>query len=66
MNLLITKALNSSGYNYEPTEQNLVDCFLDYVDSGAWSNLQLDEAKEMIKDGELTVEQMCKSLIRIK
>jgi hypothetical protein len=60
----IIKALDYAGYDCEPTEYNLIECFRDYVDSGIWSNLDLEEADDMIASNELTVKQMCNAIIR--
>lgn len=60
----INKALTLAGYECEPTESNLIECFKDYVDAGIWSNLDLDEVDDMIADNELTVIHMCNALIR--
>ncbi|ATF13671.1 hypothetical protein A616_17285 [Brevibacillus brevis X23] len=62
---LITKALNKAGYTCEPTTSNLIDCFKDYVDAGIWSDLELDDIDCMIANGELTINQMCRALIRL-
>lgn len=64
MNNLIQKALDKAGYDSEPTESNLIECFLDYVDSGVFADLTSEEAKEMITNEELTIKQMCNALIR--
>jgi hypothetical protein len=63
---LIHKALKRAGYDCEPTEENLIECFLDYVDAGIWHNLDYDEAKEDIEDGEITIKDMCNVLIKLK
>lgn len=57
---VIAKALEKAGYDCEPTEENLKDCFMDYVLSGAWSNLDIEEAQE------LTLYEMCHALIKLK
>jgi hypothetical protein len=64
---LIQKALDRSGYSYmEPTEENLVHCFLDYVDHGVFGNLDVEEAEDLIKDGEITLKMMCYNLIKMR
>ena len=65
MSNLIQKALTKAGYDSQPTESNLTECFLDYVDSGVFSNLTTDEAEDMIEEGELTVNDMCRALLRL-
>ena len=64
MSDLIQKALHKAGYDSNPTEANLIECFLDYVAGGIYSNLTSEEAVDMINDGEITVKQMCVALIR--
>jgi hypothetical protein len=66
MNSLIRKTLREIGYNdCDPTENELINAFLDFVDSGAFRNLTYDEAKELIAEGEITLEQMCRNLMRV-
>jgi hypothetical protein len=60
---LIQKALNFAGYECAATEENLINCFLDYVDAGVIKNLDWDEAKEMIEDGEISIREMARNLI---
>ena len=62
---LIQQALTKAGYDSQPTERNLAQCFLDYVDSGIFSNLTTDEAEDMITDGEITINDMCRALMRL-
>lgn len=62
---LIQKALNHCGYQGEPTAENLKDCFLDYVDAGCFANLTEDEAVDLIDDGEITVQDMVKNLLKV-
>lgn len=66
MEELIQKALRYSGYPGKPTEENLIECFLDYVDCSQFANLDLDEAKDLIEEGEITVSQMCYNLINLR
>ena len=49
----------------EPTAQNLASCFLDYVDAGVWGNLDYDEAEEEIAEGEITVPDMCRAIMKL-
>lgn len=64
MEELIVKALELAGYAVQPTVENLRQCFLDYVDSGVWHNLDLQQAQDEIAHGEIGVKQMAKALIR--
>jgi hypothetical protein len=66
MRELISRALNHAGYiDTEPTEENITNCFLDYVDAGIWHNLDFDEAREDIADGEITVKDMCHAILKL-
>jgi len=49
----------------DPTETNLINCFLDYVDGGAFSNLDYDEAADGIRSGEISLKQIIKAMNRI-
>lgn len=65
MEELIRKTLNHCGYSdAEPTRNELIACFLDYCDSGVFRNLSYDEAKELIEDGEITLEEICRNLLK--
>lgn len=67
MENFIRKALDRSGYTHlEPTEENLIECFLDYVDNGVFGNLDYDEAKQEIEDGDITIKQICLNLIKFR
>jgi hypothetical protein len=57
----IKKALEAAGYDEEPTPENLRECFLDYADAYGG---ELDQIKEDIADGTITLSQMCNALIR--
>jgi hypothetical protein len=60
VNQLIEKALNKVGYGHnQPTISNLIDCFKDYVDAGTWSNIEMDDVED------LTIEEMCRALIKL-
>lgn len=63
---LIRKTLLHCGYEGEPTEENLLECFYDYVDSGAFKNLSLEEVKEEVQEGEITLKSICFNLLSIK
>lgn len=59
---MIKKALEKAGYDVEPTEENLRECFHDFVDCGAWANLSYD-------DGDLdeySIEEICQNFMRFK
>jgi hypothetical protein len=58
----IKQALKAAGYfEDQPTEANLIECYLDYLDAYGGS---IEEAREAIADGFLTVEMMCRTLIK--
>lgn len=61
---LIQKVLDHCGYEGEPTESNLIECFLDHVDGGVFGNLTVEEAEEEINDGEITIKQICYNLLK--
>lgn len=62
-NNAIREALDESGYTWEAaTEENLRQCFLDYVASGYWADLNLEDAKKQIENGEITTDQMIRAL----
>lgn len=64
---LIRKVLDHVGYNEdEATEQNLINAFLDFVDSGSFPNLDYDEAKDLIEDGEISIKTMCSNLLKVR
>lgn len=62
---LISTALKVAGYDAEPTAENLIQCFKDYVDGGAWSNLHFESGQVFWDNGEVvdSVVQMAKALI---
>jgi hypothetical protein len=55
------KALCVAGYMEDPTEDNLINCYLDYANA---YGKDLDELKDDIANGEITIRQMCNVLIR--
>lgn len=65
MKNLIKRTLDHCGYICEPTEENLIKCFLGYVDDGVFRNLTYDEAVQDIEDGDITIEQMCYNLLKL-
>jgi hypothetical protein len=64
MKELIQKVLDHCGYEGEPTEELLEECFLDYVADGVFGNLTLEEAIDDIASGEITLKQMCYNLLK--
>lgn len=63
---LIQKTLDYCGYSGEPNESNLIDCFLDYAASGSFANLDYDEAKDLVEDGEISIKGMCYNLLKVR
>lgn len=60
---LLRKTLDHCGYNEEAaTPENVVKCFYDYVDSGVFRNIDLDEARDIVKEN--SIETICKNLLR--
>ena len=60
MTVIIQQALECAGYwDAQPTEDNLISCFTDYVYSGTWENLEPEDVED------LTIRQMCNALIRL-
>ncbi len=59
--LMIRRALDAAGYNEEPaTEGALRSCFRDYVDCGAWNNVELDDIDEY------SIKDICRNFIRLE
>jgi hypothetical protein len=57
---LIKRALANAGYDdCEPTESSIIECFTDYVDAGIWRDIEMDDVED------ITVNQMCRALIRL-
>lgn len=61
---LIQCVLDHLDYDGDPTEENLIRCFLDFVDHGKFGNLDYEEALDMINDGELTIKMICYNLLK--
>lgn len=62
---LIARTLKHCGYDQdEPTETNLINCFLDYVDSGKFRDMDSEETKEEIEDGQITWTEICYNLLK--
>lgn len=54
------KALDRAGYHdTEATEKNVRECFSDYVDTGFFADLTLEEVDE------ISTEEICRALLRI-
>lgn len=66
MKELIQKVLDHLGDEGEPTEDTLVQCFLDYVDCGAFENLSIEEAEDLIREGEISIKTMCYNLLKTR
>ena len=66
MKELISKTLSYCGYEGEPTEELLTECFLDYVSCGSFVNLDVDEARDLIDEGEITLKMMCSNLMKVR
>jgi hypothetical protein len=58
---MIAEALQAAGYEGEPTRDNLIECFMDYLGAGYWSNS--DDLLDDFNSGLLTDEQICKALM---
>lgn len=63
---LIKRTLLHCGYAAEPTPENLIECFYDYVDGGSFQGLTLEEAKEEVEEGEITLKAICYNLLSIR
>lgn len=56
----IRRALDAAGYSYdEPTKEALIECFSDYVDTGAWADLTMEDIED------ISISEMCRALIRM-
>jgi hypothetical protein len=67
MQELIQKVLDRCGYgHWEPTENNLIELFLEYVDHGIFRELDVEEAKDLIEEGEITLKMMCSNLLKVR
>jgi hypothetical protein len=65
MTTIYQRVLTLAGYEGDPSEQNVIDCFLDYVDSGAFLDLDYDSARQDIENGDITIDQICHAMLRI-
>lgn len=44
----IAAALKKAGYDHmQPTEDNLKECFIDYVDAGYWWNIDAEDVENI-------------------
>lgn len=60
---MIQNTLNKVGYlDMKPTEDNLRECFMDYVDSGIWSNIRYDDDDLH----EFSVNDICRNLWKLR
>jgi hypothetical protein len=67
MEKLIERVLDRCGYGYmEPTAQNIIDVFLEYIDHGIYPELDYDGVKQDIESGEITLEMICHNLLRVR
>jgi hypothetical protein len=60
---LIKRSLDKYGYVCEPIDDNLIQLFLDCAENGVFLNLNYDEAKEMVAEGDITIEKICAVLL---
>lgn len=65
---LFVMALDNAGYiDVEPTEEELRQCFLDYVDTGAWSNVIYEDNIPYSDNGEeISHREMAIALIKLR
>ena len=67
MEELISKVLNRTGYPYlEPTEDNLIYVFLEYVEHKVLKEFQYDQVKQDLEDGDITLKMICHSLMSVR
>lgn len=59
----IAAALMAAGYGHmPPTRESLIECFLDYVASGYYGDLDYTDALEMVELGELADREIIRAL----
>lgn len=65
---LFFKALDKAGYiDVEPNEENVRQCFLDYIDTGEWSNVYYEDNIPYSDNGEeIDIREMAIGLIRLR
>lgn len=54
---LFARVLQKGGYEAEPTEEAVRDMFSDYVDCGYFSNISLEDVKE------ISTEDICRNFL---
>lgn len=60
---MIQATLNKVGYfDMIPTEDNLRECFMDYVDYGIWSNIRYDDDDL----DEFSINEICRNLWKLR
>lgn len=60
---MIQATLNKVGYfDMKPTEDNLRECFMDYVDYGIWSNIRYDDDDL----DEFSINEICRNLWKLR
>lgn len=67
---LFAKALDEAGYSdLSPIEENIIECFMDYVDTGAWENMFIQDGELCCDDydaEEITPRSMAIALIKLR
>jgi len=64
-NRLFQMALDHAGYESRPSAESVLDCFLDYVDSGCFGDLYISDTRDMIESGEITAETAALALLQV-
>jgi hypothetical protein len=60
---LIKATLDKVGYDFmKPTEENLRECFYDYVCCGVWSNISYDDEDL----NEYSTNSICRNLWKLR
>ncbi|WP_226035665.1 hypothetical protein [Aquibacillus saliphilus] len=65
MNNKIGQILERAGYIGKHDEEGLIDLFLEYVDCGLFANLDWEEAKREIEDGDITIQDIINNMKRV-
>lgn len=61
-NEMIKSTLDKAGYGFmEPTEENLRECFSDYVDCGVWADIDFTEDLN-----EFSVKNICHNILKLR
>ena len=76
LDIKIIAVLNYCGYSLDDTDhpysvprpltEQLTELFLDYVNSGIWADMTMDEAKELIADGSIGYLHMINALRNVR